>query len=201
MSRLNAPKPLQKKTAKWRLILAAVLLLGIGGAGYVYKNAITRWYDQLVRQQSQFLGLSVQHVKVEGYRRTLPQDIQQALGVKIGDPMIWVELDNIYDRLMSLPWIKEVVVERRWPNRIFIQIREKEPFALWQHNYKVALIDPDGAIIPGQDLKVFKHLPLVIGEGAPQAAKELLDALERVPDIKKHIVAGIRISQRRWNLV
>jgi cell division protein FtsQ len=177
------------------------LLFGIGGAGYFYQDNIAQWYQQLVRQQSKFLGLSLQKVKVQGYRRTPAQDIAQALGVRVGDPMIWVKLQSIYDRLNTLPWVKEVVVERKWPNQLFIQIQEKEPLARWQQNYKVALIDADGTVIPSQDLHTFKHLPLIIGEGAPKAAKEVLEALAKFPDIQNHVVAAIRISQRRWNLL
>ncbi len=201
MSRLRAPNPPLKKKSKWRLILAAVLLFGISGSGYLYQDNIAQWSQQLVRQQSKFLGLSIHKVKVEGYRRTAEQDIYQALGVRVGDPMVWVELQQIYGRLKVLPWVKDLVVERRWPTRLYIRITEKEPLALWQNHYKVALIDTDGNVIPAQNVYPFKNLPLIIGEGAPQAAKELLEALPKFPDIRKHVVAIIRISQRRWNLL
>jgi cell division protein FtsQ len=201
VSRLRAPNPPKQKTSKWRIILAAVLLFSLGGVGYFYQYEISQGYQQLVRHQSKFLGLSIQKIKVEGYRRTLEQDIQQALGIRVGDPMVWVELEQMYDRLKVLPWVKDVVVERRWPNRLYIRITEKEPLALWQNHYKVTLIDTDGNVIPAQNVYPFKKLPLIIGEGAPQAAKELLEALRKFPHIQKYLVAIIRISQRRWNLL
>ena len=201
MSRLRAPNPPQKKTPRLRLILACVFLFGLGASGYFYKDNIAYGYQQIVCHQSRFLGLSIQKIKVEGYRRTAEQDIQQALAVRLEDPMVWVDLDLIYDRLKVLPWVKNVMVERRWPNRLYIRITEKEPLALWQNHYKVTLIDTDGNVIPAQNMHPFKKLPLIIGEGAPQAAKELLEALRKFPHIQKYVVAIIRISQRRWNLL
>lgn len=203
MSRLRAPNPPVQKKPKWLQwlkIIAVVLLFALGGLWYFYKDK-SKGYQELVFHQSKFLGLSLQKIRVEGHRRTLHQDIYQALGVRVGYPMVWIDLEEIYDRLITLPWIKEVVVERHWPNRLFVQIREKEPLAKWQKNYKVLLIDADGTVVPGQDLQAFKNLPLVMGEGAPQAAKEILDSLAKFPKIQKHVVAVIRISQRRWNLL
>jgi cell division septal protein FtsQ len=39
------------------------------------------------------------------------------------------------------------VVERRFPDTIFIRISEKEPVALWKNQGKTYLVDRDGELV------------------------------------------------------
>ena len=62
------------------------------------------------------------------------------------------------------------------------------------------LIDRDGQPVTDQQVAKFRDLPLIVGPGAPEAARVLLDALTDRPAIQSRVVAAMQISERRWNL-
>ena len=78
----------------------------------------------------------------------------------------------------------------------------RKPFALWLSTSKdrIVLIDRSGSLIEGGDIEQFKNLPKLIGEGAPEAATEIIEASQSHPALRTHIVAFLRVSNRRWDL-
>src|SRR3546814_4216063 len=56
---------------------------------------------------------------------------------------------------------------------LFIAITERRPLALWQRHRTLALVDEDGVVITDRRLGRFATLPIVIGDGAPERAKEI----------------------------
>jgi cell division protein FtsQ len=77
---------------------------------------------------------------------------------------------------------------------------EKEPYALWQTKGVTWLIDRKGEKITKDDIAEFAGLPLVVGDGAPQHAGELIDILMRFPAIQRVTKASVRVGDRRWDL-
>ena len=43
-------------------------------------------------------------------------------------------------------------------------------------------------------------LPLVVGNGANTSAATLFNILSQEPNVKSHVVAAVRVNNRRWNL-
>ena len=63
------------------------------------------------------------------------------------------------------------------------------------------MIDTEGSVIEGAEPARFAELPLLVGEGAPQRAGNLLALLDRAPDLAEKVVAAVRVGERRWNVV
>ncbi len=97
-------------------------------------------------------------------------------------------------------WVQSAEIARRLPDVIYVRVTEREPLALWQHNNRIVLIDLDGHTIQHSDLESFASFPLVVGEGAPVVAGELIDLLRAYPAVAQATEAAIRVSDRRWNL-
>lgn len=57
-----------------------------------------------------------------------------------------VSVTEIRNRLQALPWISHVVVSRRWPNTVIIQIDEQQPVARWNENG--VLVSSGGVFYP-----------------------------------------------------
>jgi len=72
-------------------------------------------------------------------------------------------------RLMSLPLVKNASVRKFFPNRLVIEITERQPFGLWQKDGVVKIIAADGAPIDELRDAKFANLPFVVGE-APISA-------------------------------
>lgn len=209
MSRLAALRsrpPLRKPLPKWKLVLkislfgmlAVALLLG----WFSYSGVLSRTHEAFVRRYEHYqiaLGLQVKKIAING-RRLVPQhDILQALEVRLGDPFSRFDMEVAYSQLSQHPWIKSALIQRQWPDGIHVTIHERVPLALWQYHQKVVLVDETGEVLTSQ-VESYKHFPLLIGPGAPQSGYDLLQVLQKYPDLQQEVVAATRIGNRRWDL-
>ena len=145
-------------------------------------------------------GMRIKDIVVEGRANTPEPILRAALGVNKGDPIVGFSLDQARMRIEKLTWVAHATVERRLPGTIVIALWERRPFAIWQNQGRYVLIDHDGKPVTDEEVAKFRDLPLIVGPGAPAAARVLLDALTDRPAIQTRIVAAMRISERRWNL-
>lgn len=145
-------------------------------------------------------GLRVTDVVVEGRANTPEPVLRAAIGVNKGDPILGFSLDDIRARIETIPWVENATVERRLPGTVVINLQERRPFAIWQNQGKVVLVDRVGQVVANQNVAQFRHLPLIVGQGAPTAAATLLDALRERPALQEKVLACIRVGERRWNL-
>lgn len=178
------------------LCLAAVIgLIGSGWAGRKIDDLV----DGLGRA-SAALGLSVEEVLVEGRGRTAPERLLAAVGVERGDPILGFDPQAAKARIEALTWVRHATVERRLPSVIYLRIEERNPIALWQDEGRIAVIDETGASIAGARLEDFAGLTLVVGPDAPAHAAGLLRLLDSEPELRRRVVAAVRVGGRRWNL-
>jgi len=145
-------------------------------------------------------GLRVADVVVSGLNRADAKEILAALDLERGSPILGVDIDEARARIESMGWVQTAEIARRLPDVIYVRVTEREPLALWQHNNRTVLIDRDGHTIQQSDLDSFAGFPLVVGEGAPAVAGELIDLLRAYPAVAKATEAAVRVSDRRWNL-
>src|SRR5437870_4273600 len=82
-------------------------------------------------------------------------------------------------RLKRDPWIADATLLKLYPNELQITIAEREPFALWQRQGRLAVIADDGTVLDSFVNPRLIRLPLVVGKGAEVRAKEFLTILER----------------------
>lgn len=179
--------------------LVVLLLLSTVVRGGAPGGTLARLRDTMAGSAAN-AGLRVTDIQVSGTANTPEPLLRAALGVSRGDPILGFSLADARARIESLTWVEHATVERRLPGTIVVQITERSPFAIWQHDGKFTLIDRTGQPVVDQDLARFKDLPLVVGAGAPQGAAVLLDALRDRPGIGGHVAAAVRIGARRWNL-
>ncbi len=145
-------------------------------------------------------GLGVRNVLVTGRDRTPGADILAALEVETGTPILKFDPEAARDAVAALPWIRNVVVERRFPDTIYLRLEERQPLALWQSDRVLRVIDADGVVLTEDGLEAYAALPLVVGLGAPDHAATLLEKLAGQPAIARRVEAAIRVSERRWDL-
>jgi len=163
------------------------------------QSLLQRATDKIV-QETGLLGLTVSDISVEGRETTDRETILAALDAGPGTPILAVSPTRAKDQLEALPWVRTAVIERRLPGTIYVRLVERKPLALWQHGGKIELIDREGDVIPVVQLGQFASLPMVVGEGAPRHAAELLHLLASEPELAARVTAAIRVGNRRWNL-
>jgi cell division protein FtsQ len=183
--------------------IAFGLIVVLFGYGIVHSAAPGGW---LANARERFgratavAGLRVTEIRIEGRANTPEPLLRAAIGVSPGDAILGFSLADARTRIETLTWVEHATVERRLPGTIVVKLDERRPFAVWQNQGKFALIDRDGQLVTDQDVSQFRHLPLVVGTGAPGAATALLDALMAHPGLQSRVIAAVRVGERRWNL-
>ncbi|MGE0223963.1 MAG: cell division protein FtsQ/DivIB [Acetobacteraceae bacterium] len=145
-------------------------------------------------------GLRVADIVIEGRANTPEPLLRAAIGISKGDPILGFSVEEARKRIEELSWVEHATVERRLPDTVIVVLQERRPFAIWQNQGKFLLIDRAGQVVTNRDVVDFKHLPLVVGVGAPLAAAALLDALTDRPALAARVEAAVRVGGRRWNL-
>lgn len=201
----RAPLPLwRRRSTKWVAFAAVALGIGAGSYWVWAQGYVTQAIEQVkwraIALSSQ-TGLVVDDVFVTGRERTDRDALLNALKLERGTPILAFEPQEAKGRIESLPWVADVVIERRLPDRIFLRLEEKQPLAIWQNDGKMVLIDLSGEEIKGASVAGHEHLPLVVGQDAPAHTMKLLALLSKTPDLKKRVKAAVRVGNRRWNLV
>jgi cell division protein FtsQ len=124
-----------------------------------------------------------------------------------GESIFSADLFAARNRLAHLDWVASAEVHRRYPDAIFVTLVEKRPFALWQMppgpdgEAPIAVVERSGGIITTRDVEKFRRLPKLVGAGAPQAAADLVDAVQAHRAVAARVAAYARVSMRRWNLI
>jgi cell division protein FtsQ len=172
----------------------------IGGMMVVRSAETGGWAARLQKSFARGIDLRVQQIVINGRSNTPEDQLRAALGVAVGDPILGFSVTGARDRIESLAWVQHVAVERRLPGTLVVDLVERRPFAIWQKDRKFLLIDRNGEVVTNEAVEQFSNLPLVVGAGAPAHAAELLDALNKVPDIDDRVAAAVRVGERRWNL-
>ncbi len=200
------PSRLKLALRRQRRMLKPAILSAVGFAAALAALAVAHSAQSggaVARMQKSFarsIDLRVQNIVIAGRANTPEPLLREALGVSKGDPILGFSVSDARDRIEGLSWVAHVAVERRLPGTIFVDVTERRPFAIWQNQGKFVLIDREGQVVTDEDMSSFGDLPLVVGQGAPTHAAELLDMLAARPDIRSHVAALVRIGQRRWDL-
>lgn len=185
---------------------AVALTLGVvvGGGWWFshagYAAAVSDWAENTTARIGAGFGLSVREILVQGRSESDRAAVLYAIGTGRGDAILAFDPQAAKERLEQLPWVRKATVERRLPDTIFVRLDERRPFALWQKDNQLALVDRDGDIIQRSGLDRFRDLPLIIGAGAPEHAAALFATLASEPELRNRITAMTRVGDRRWTL-
>jgi len=199
---------LGRRTLPWRFaLLGAAGIACCAGA----RAAFWLWHggalgpaaagiEDRVRGLGARQGLALASIEVTGRERQSKDSLLEALGVARGAPMMEIDLGAAQTRLEALPWIRSAELERRLPDTLFVRLVEREPFAFWQKDGKLALIDRDGTAIAVPEIAQYGPLLVLVGDGAPQQAAALKELLATEPELARRVTAATRLGDRRWNL-
>lgn len=192
-ARMVAPRRPASRSRRRRLLssllIAIFLVLGLvigGWMGYPYLWAYISHPDRFKIEKIVFQGC--EQVEESELRRLLPP-IE-------GVNLFAVDLKNVRERLCRHPWLLDVSLHRRLPDRLLIRVTERKPAAIVNTDRLYAL-DRHGIVLHLDNWKGPLDLPIVrvkaAGELKPgsklkeERASSLLPGLEslrrRLPDL------------------
>lgn len=93
------------------------------------------------------------------YQNIERRDLEQVLSKYNGHSFFSLPRAKLRQDLLNLPWSKEAMVEKVWPDIIKVTLIEKTPVAVWNHSY----ITEDGQIYDIKDQEDTFSLPILSG--------------------------------------
>ncbi len=178
------------------LALAAFVVLATGGRGRALAATVEHGVDRGLASA----GLKVRHVELQGVSALAAPDVLRAAAVETGQPIAGLDLEAVRERVEQVGWVKSARVLRFLPDTVVIAAAERPRLAVWQNNGRTTVVDGEGAPIPEADPSRFADLPLVVGEGAAEAAGAVLPLLRARPRLAEKVDALVRVDARRWDL-
>lgn len=179
--------------------LLLIIFLGLWLGGFLPN--VAQAGENFKRNRLMSMGFVIERVDVMGEGRLSEEDVRRALGIYGGDYLFGVDMKEAQQRVESLSWVDRAVVRRLWPDRIVVQIIERQPYALWQHEGEVKVVDLEGGAIVDAKVVDFTHLKLFVGEQAGEQASSLQTMMRDFPNIASRVESYVNVSDRRWDLV
>ncbi len=188
-------------------LVGTALVFGLFGIAGVYGTLRGGAYDTFVAANGRIsdivarnAGFAIKAVTITGTRELTQEEILKLGGVSQNNSLVFLDVAAVRARLKAVPLIKEASVSKLYPNRLLIEVEERQPDALWQKDGIVSIVAIDGTPIDDMRDTRFERLPLVVGAGANLAIAQYIEILEAAGEMRERIRAGIYVSGRRWTL-
>jgi cell division protein FtsQ len=146
------------------------------------------------------IGFPISAVSIAGQNGLTDSEVLEASGIGPNNSLAFLDVAAMRDRLRAVPLIEDASVRKLYPDRVAIEIVERQPYALWQQDGQVSVVAADGTVIDTMRDGRFADLPFVVGEGANTHLPDYLALLAKAGDLKSKIRAGILVGGRRWSL-
>jgi cell division protein FtsQ len=132
---------LPKKTAHrvWILLIGLVVVGAIVGVGLMFERYGTRSWRFRIESSDQ--------IEIAGMQNVTRKEIMRVLGGDIGKNIFSIPLEEHKKKLEEIPWVESASVMRYLPNRLKVEINERNPVAFVQIGSRIELIDPNGVIM------------------------------------------------------
>lgn len=189
-----------RQLAKWGGALVLLILLFAAAVAF----QLPQKGGRAIGEQVGAAGFTVQRVELHGLERmdraTVYATVLDQPAERPSLAMPLIDLDAIRQRLLGFAWIREARVSRRLPDTLIVEVVERQPAAIWQHNRRLSLIDADGVRLGPVRLDAMPNLPLLIGPGAERRITALGALLDAAPRVRPLLAGATWIGERRWDL-
>jgi cell division protein FtsQ len=184
--------------------LAATMVIGLMAVvlmtnhrGEALGNTIVQFADD----RAAALGINLQNVRLVGVSPQAADDVKKALPFHRGDALAFMDLGAIQKAVENVGWVRSATVRRQFPGSLIVTVVERPRLAVWQYHGQDTVIDDQGQVIPEARADRFPDLTLVVGEGANEAATDILELMRSRPQLLQKTYALQRVDTRRWNIL
>jgi len=191
---MNAKKEQQQKlTVNWAFWLGvsffvAVIIGMLGGSWLITEKVIAQE------------GTPVTSLIITGEMPfTVRADILTALEIIDLSNFFQVDVNDIQQQIIQLPWVYSVSVRKHWPNELKIYVVDQWPVAQWNGDF---LINNQGQTFQADVSRIKTHLPQFYGpEGTELIALENFSNLNRLLGFRDLSIDELVLSERfSWQL-
>ncbi len=108
-----------------------------------------------------------------------PLDVREAVAPYLGEGFFGIDVEHLEQRLSDLAWVRDVQVQRLWPDRLAVRIEAHQAVAAWGED---AVLTADGHLIwPDEQPVAVLHV-----QGPPEQAEAVFADLAVVVPALPH---------------
>lgn len=140
--------------------------------------------------------LAAKHVDVKGTHVLTSEQVLKGAAVPLGTPLARLSTDDIAERVRAMRPVKDVEVDRDWPNGVVISVTERTPVMQVKRAGGFEWADADGTVFheqaatradlmlveAGESPRILKDVAVVIGSLTPQLREQLSAIQADSPD-------------------
>lgn len=149
---------------------------------------------------AQFAGLGIDTVELSGHYQASENAILDAIDLGNVGTIASLDWDAVRERIERAPWVDRASLTFAYPATLRVAVTERRPFAQWQRGPLSFLVDKTGRTLTEVQPTFRAGLPIIAGEGAPEAAPALFEVLAQYPRIGDALAVAERTGERRWTL-
>ena len=177
-------------------VLISVVVLATGGRGQtLLANA-----QGAAKSDLATLGFRIGVIHLQGASPAAQKEILAAAALKPGAPILDVDLAAVRERVEQVGWVSHARVIRLFPDTMVVAVTQRPLLAVWEHAGRTLVVADNGAVVNQVDPAHFAALPLIVGDGANEAAAQIVPLIVSRPRLAAHVDALVRVDGRRWNL-
>lgn len=184
-----------------KIITKAVFVLALLFLSVAYQSYIKNTFFALnTSMHSQFI---IKQVVVIGDRHLGNRQLMKIIGVDKITSLYKFNAIEARSKLIILPWVSDVEIEKCYPNRLEIIIKERKAYALYNNKGDIEVIDDKGVFMGPFDKQFIaaKKMPMVEGEVTALEALEFLNKLRKLNDLFASVNTCICFANNRWDLL
>ena len=121
-------------------------------------------FNSIENKKNSFLSIKV--IEVEGIRNSNKEEIQKRLNKFKGKNIILIGRNQFREVGDNLKFVKELKVQKIYPDTIKVTIREHEPIGIFFDEKKKFLLTENGKVIENYQVEKLNELSKVYGKGA-----------------------------------
>lgn len=185
-----------QRIASWAIVGLFVAIV-IGVASLLGVPAMA---GQKAAELASSAGFEVQKVEVRGVERMDELPIYNIALGQVNRSMLALDLPKVRGEMLKLGWVKDARISRRLPDTLVVDVVERDPVAVWQHDGQLHLIDVAGVVLQSVSPGAMPDLPLVVGPNANLETASLNKLMENAPALKPMLAGATWVGNRRWDL-
>lgn len=140
-------------------------------------------------------------IQVQGAAHASRRAVESTFASDLGRSIYLLPLADRRATLRTIDWVKEATVARVWPNRVMVQVTERQPVAfVTLAPSRFGLIDGDGVILPPTTDRF--HLPVLRGVRASDPLPDRRNHVQRMQRVLRELggnaakVAEVDVTDR-----
>ncbi|EQB15555.1 cell division protein FtsQ [Sphingobium quisquiliarum P25] len=185
-----------QRMASWAIVGIVVAAI----AGIAVLSGVPAMAGQKAAEIAANAGFEVQKVEVRGVERMDELPVYNIALGQVDRSMLSLDLPKVRAEMMRLGWVKDARISRRLPDTLVVDIVERDPVAVWQHDGQLHLIDVQGVVLQSVSPSAMPDLPLVVGPSANRQTAGLNKLMENAPALKPMLAGATWVGNRRWDL-